>query len=227
MDPLSLEWFGALGAIIAIDLVLAGDNAVVIALAANSLPKHMQRRAVVVGTFVAIAVRIVAAAFAVVLLRIPGVSAGGGVLLFWIAYKLVSNKDAHERHDHRKATTFAQAMAMIVVADAVMGIDNIIAIAGAAKGDIVLVAIGLVVSIPIVMWGSFFIMSFIKRHPWIVWAGGALLGWIGGGMITSDTWLSAYFDGRTAVEYALKGLPAAAMFTFGWWIHRRLPTAQA
>ena len=217
-----------MGVVIAIDLVLAGDNAVVIALAANSLPKHMQRKAVVTGTLVAIVVRIVAAAFAVVLLRIPGVSAVGGLLLFWIAYKLISNKDAHLPDDHKKATTFAQAMMLIVVADALMGIDNIIAIAGAAKGDILLVTIGLLVSIPIVMWGSFFIMGFIKSHPWIVWAGGALLGHIGGDMIVSDIWLEErYFADHVGQAHTIRVLPAALMFFLGWWFHRNGQTAQA
>lgn len=227
MELFSLEWFAALGAIIAIDLVLAGDNAVVIALAANSLPKEMQARAVVMGTMLAIVIRIICAAFAVVLLRLPGVSAAGGVLLFWIAYKLVSNKDAHQEHDHKKVTTFAQAMMLIVVADAVMGIDNIIAIAGAAKGDILLVGIGLLVSIPIVMWGSFFIIKFIKSHPWIVWAGGALLGYIGGGMIVSDIWLESYFEDQHILTQAIKYAPMALMFFLGWWLHRSGRTVQA
>ena len=168
MELFSSEWFVALAAVIGIDLVLAGDNAVVIALAANSLPKHMQKKAVIAGTFLAIAIRVVCAIFAVVLLRLPGVSLGGGILLFWIAYKLVSNKDVKHRDDHKKVTTFGQAMMMIVMADVVMGVDNIIAIAGAAKGDVLLVVIGLLISIPIVMWGSFFIMGYMKKHPWII-----------------------------------------------------------
>ena len=222
MELFALEWWLALATIIAIDLVLAGDNAVVIAMAADTLPKRMQKRAVIYGTGGAILVRVVFSVFAVYLLTIPYLKAVGGLLLFWIAYKLVAGKNTSSKHDMANVNSFAHAMMLIVVADAVMGIDNIIAIAGAAKGDVPLVVIGLLVSIPIVMYGSFFILSMIKRHPWIIWVGGALLGYVGGEMIVSDVKMAeAYFDDNMVQAYTLRFLAAALMFGLGWWFHRR------
>ena len=224
MEIFSGPWFGALLSIVLIDLILAGDNAVVIALAARSLPVHMQRRAVVWGTLGAIVVRVVAAVALVYLLRFPGIQALGGLLLFFIAYQLAQDK--HHKHalvkDNSQAT-FASAIGTIIFADAIMGLDNILAISGAARGDILLVTIGLIISIPIVMGGSILILHLIKKHPWIVWAGAALLGYTGGAMIANDSYVMQH-----ALEHAplvliwlIKLVPTAALFVLSWWFYRR------
>ena len=145
------EFWSALAAIIVIDLVLAGDNAIVIALAARNLPKELQRRAVLWGTFGAVAVRATLTVAVLWLLEIPGLMLAGGLLLAWIAYRLLAGDEGGREHDVAPAKSFWAAMRTIVVADAVMGLDNVLAVAGAAHGSILLVVTGLLVSIPIVV----------------------------------------------------------------------------
>lgn len=185
MELFSAGFFSALLAIIIIDLVLAGDNAIVIALAARSLPAHLRRKAILWGTFGAIAVRTAMTLVVVWLLKIPGLLLLGGVLLVWIAWKLLAdNQD--EGHEISAAGTFWGAMKTIVVADAVMGLDNVLAVAGAAHGSFALVVIGLLVSIPIVIWGSQLILKYVERYPGIIYIGGAVLAWTAAKMILSE-----------------------------------------
>lgn len=185
MELFSAEFFSALLAIIIIDLVLAGDNAIVIALAARSLPAHLRRKAILWGTFGAIAVRTAMTLVVVWLLKIPGLLLLGGALLVWIAWKLLAdNQD--EGHEISAAGTFWGAMKTIVVADAVMGLDNVLAVAGAAHGSFALVVIGLLVSIPIVIWGSQLILRYVERYPGIIYIGGAVLAWTAAKMIVSE-----------------------------------------
>ncbi|HEY5930858.1 MAG TPA: TerC family protein, partial [Burkholderiales bacterium] len=153
MEFLSPGFFSALLAIVIIDLVLAGDNAIVIALAARSLPANLRKKAIIWGTVGAIAVRSAMTIVVVWLLMIPGLRFIGGVALVWIAWKLLVPK--HEEGVHAKpADNFWGAMKTIVIADAIMGLDNVLAVAGAAKGSFLLVVLGLLISIPIVVWGS-------------------------------------------------------------------------
>src|SRR5688572_14557751 len=155
MELFSGEFFSALAAIIIIDLVLAGDNAIVIALAARGLPGHLARRAILWGTFGAIAVRSAMTLVVVWLLKIPGLLFLGGLALVWIGYKLLAPQKEEGPDSHRQsATSFWAAMKTIIVADAVMGLDNVMAVAGAAHGSFLLVVLGLLISIPIVIWGS-------------------------------------------------------------------------
>ena len=142
------EFWSALAAIIVIDLVLAGDNAIVIALAARNLPKDLQRRAVLWGTFGAVAVRATLTVAVLWLLEIPGLMLAGGLLLAWIAYRLLAGDEGGREHDVAPAKSFWAAMRTIVVADAVMGLDNVLAVAGAAHGSILLVVTGLLVRSP-------------------------------------------------------------------------------
>jgi len=162
MELFSAEFFSALLAIIIIDLVLAGDNAIVIALAARSLPPDLRKRAVLWGTFGAIFVRTLMTLVVVWLLKIPGLLLIGGVLLVWIAYKLLADNNSGG-HEVSAASNFWGAMKTIVVADAVMGLDNVLAVAGAAHGNFLLVVIGLLISIPIVIWGSQLILKYVER----------------------------------------------------------------
>jgi len=184
MDPAT--FFSALVAIVVIDLVLAGDNAIVIALAARGLPARLQKRGIVWGAVGAVAVRSAMTAIVVWLLQIPGLLLAGGVVLLWIAYKLLlPNESAGERHD-AAATTFWGAMRTIVVADAVMGFDNVLAVAGAAHGSYLLVVAGLVISVPIVVWGSTIVLKVVDRFPAIVYIGAAVLVWTAVKMVRGE-----------------------------------------
>jgi YjbE family integral membrane protein len=170
------QFLSALLAIVVIDLVLAGDNAIVIALAARGLPPHLQKRAIVWGAVGAIAVRSVMTALVVWLLKIPGLLLLGGALLVWIAYRLlVPDESEHGGHDSPAVTTFWAAMRTIVIADALMGLDNVLAVAGAAHGSYLLVVTGLVISIPIVVWGSTLVLKIVDRYPGVVYLGSGVL----------------------------------------------------
>ena len=153
MEFMSTAWWSALLAIILIDLVLAGDNAIVIALAARNLPPHLKNKAIIWGTVGAIAVRSVMTLGVVWLLKVPGLMAVGGLGLLWVAYNLLAEDGGGEEHGVG-ATTFWGAMKTIIIADALMGVDNVLGVAGAAHGAMDLVVIGLLVSVPIVVFGS-------------------------------------------------------------------------
>ena len=168
MEILSAEFFSALLAIILIDLVLAGDNAIVIALAARRLPPALQKRAVIWGSVGAVVVRSVMTLAVVWLLKIPGLLLAGGALLLWIALKLMAPGDGHDESKIDGSTTFFGAMKTIVIADAVMGVDNVLAVAGAAHGSYLLVVLGLLISIPIVVWGSTLLLKLTERFPAII-----------------------------------------------------------
>ena len=186
MELFSPEFLSALAAIVVIDLVLAGDNAIVIALAARGLPIHLRRPAIVWGTVGAIVVRTAMTLVVVWLLRVPGLLAAGGALLVWIAYKLVIDNDSKDAHKLRGSTTFWGAMKTIVVADALMGLDNVLAVAGASQGSFVLVVAGLLISIPIVIWGSQLILKLVERYSVIVYIGAAVLAWTAVKMVSSE-----------------------------------------
>ncbi len=185
----TLHW-GAVIQIVLIDILLGGDNAVVIALACRNLPSEQRVRGVLWGTAGAIVLRVVLIAFAVVLLDVPLLKFAGGILLLWIGVRLMA--PAEEAHENiRPADKLLSAVRTIIVADAVMSLDNVIAIAGAAEQAdpshrIALVIFGLVVSIPIIVWGSTLVLKMLDRFPIIVTFGAALLGWIAGGLMVND-----------------------------------------
>lgn len=192
MEIMSAAFLQALIAIILIDLVLAGDNAIVIGLAARKLPPDLQKKAVFWGAIGAVAVRAVLTMGVVWLLRIPGFLLVGGVALIWIAYQLVAD-DGEGDHNIAGGTTFRQAIQTIIVADTIMGVDNVLAVAGAAHGSFLLVIIGLLVSIPIVMWGSTLILKWVERFPVIIILGAAVLGWTSAKMIISEPLIARFF----------------------------------
>ena len=194
MELFSIPWWSALLAIILIDLVLAGDNAIVIALAARKLPPDLQKKAILWGTVGAIAVRSLMTFTVVWLLQIPGLMLVGGLGLLWIAYKLISNEE-DEQHDDVGALTFWGAMKTIVVADALMGIDNVLGVAGAASGSFELVALGLMISIPIVVFGSQMVLKLVMRWPIIIPIGGAVLAFTAAQMVMNESLLQEFFDG--------------------------------
>jgi YjbE family integral membrane protein len=193
MELFSAEFFSALVAIIIIDLVLAGDNAIVIALAARSLPIQLRKRAIVWGTLGAIAMRTAMTLIVVWLLKIPGLMLVGGALLVWIAYRLLIDNEGGNSQHGNGATSFWGAMKTIVVADALMGLDNVLAVAGAAHGSFLLVVLGLLISIPIVIWGSQLILRYVERFPVIVYIGAGVLTWTAVKMITGEPMVNAWF----------------------------------
>ena len=180
----------ALGQIIIIDILLGGDNAVVIALACRKLPPEQRKKGIIYGTAGAIILRVILIAFAMTLLALPALKLVGAILLVWIGIKLIAPDE--EGHDNIEGSDklFA-AIKTIIVADLVMSVDNVIAIAGAAQGShqdhqLLLVTLGLLISIPIIVWGSQLVIKLMERFPIIIVAGGMLLGWIAGGMLVSD-----------------------------------------
>ncbi len=187
MDFFSFEFWSALAAIVFIDLILAGDNAIVIALAARNLPKHQQKKAVIWGTVGAIIIRAIATLVVVKLLGIPGLLFIGGLVLIWIAYKLLVQEEQHENIEPGK--NLLAAIRTIVIADAAMGIDNVIAVAGASGGHELLVIIGLLISVPIVVWGSTLFIQLINKYPWIIYIGSGVLAWTAAKMITDEHFL--------------------------------------
>ena len=176
----------ALVQIIGIDIVLAGDNAVVIALAARSLPAEQQRKAIIYGAGAAIAIRIVLTSFAAALLTVPWVNIVGAILLLWIGVKLLKHEDNDEGENIRPASNLMGAIKTIVVADVVMSLDNVIGVAGAAKGSLTLLILGLLISIPLVIFSSQIILKVMGRFPVIIVIGAGLLGWVSGDMAVRD-----------------------------------------
>lgn len=223
----------ALGQVLMIDLVLAGDNAIVIALAARNLPPHLQKKAIAWGTVGAIAVRSVMTVGVVWLLKIPGLMLVGGLGLLWIAYKLLADQGEKE-HDGPVASTFWGAMKTIVVADALMGVDNVLGVAGAAHGSFDLVVIGLLVSIPIVVFGSTMVLKLVERFPIIINIGAAVLAFTAAKMIVSEPLLDAVYGGpgapaastgmTTAAQWGTYAVAVAGVLAAGWWTTRRAKT---
>jgi YjbE family integral membrane protein len=180
----SVFWIAVLQ-IIAIDIMLGGDNAVVIALACRKLPPEQRKKGIFWGVVGAIGLRVAMIFFALQLLALPYLKIVGALLLLWIGIKLlVPEDDAHDGIDG--GTTLFAAIKTIIVADAVMSLDNVIAVAGASHGSIVLVTFGILVSIPIVVWGSKLVLTLMDRFPMVITLGAALLGWIAGSMLTTD-----------------------------------------
>ncbi|MFT3812788.1 MAG: TerC family protein [Acidovorax sp.] len=230
MDMFSSQWLTALLAIILIDLVLAGDNAIVIALAARNLPKEHQRKAIVWGTVGAIVVRSAMTVAVVWLLKIPGLMLVGGLGLLWIAYKLLAEDGGDDDHGPG-ATTFWGAMKTIVVADALMGIDNVLGVAGAAHGDFGLVIIGLLVSVPIVVFGSTVVLKLVERFPIIIQLGAAVLAFTAGKMIVNEQFLASVFQGPEAPQqiayWGVVVLCIVGVLAAGWLHNRRKPAEEA
>jgi YjbE family integral membrane protein len=222
MEFLSPAWLSALAAIILIDLVLAGDNAIVIALAARRLPPQLQRRAIIWGTVGAIVVRTAMTVGVVWLLKIPGLMLVGGLGLVWIAYKLIApGKPSEHAHEGAATGSFWAAMRTIVIADALMGVDNVLGVAGAAQGNFDLVVIGLAISVPIVVWGSTLVLRLVERFPAIIYAGAAVLAYTAGHMIVSEPLLDPLYDPHWVARMATYAVIVAGVLAAGWWAAQR------
>ncbi|MEH3147385.1 MAG: TerC family protein [Methylobacterium frigidaeris] len=209
MDYASVPFWAAVLQIIWIDILLSGDNAVVIAMACRSLPEHQRRLGILLGAGTAVALRIVFALVVSTLLGVPFLRILGGVLLLWIAVKLVTGED-DEAHALDESRTLWKAVRTIAIADAVMSLDNVVAIAAASKGHPELFVLGLLLSIPLIVAGASLITSLIQRFPAVVWAGAALLGWIAGEMIVTDPLVAGHVAGLGAVAHYAAAAAAAA-----------------
>ena len=228
MELFSAAWWSALMAIVLIDLVLAGDNAIVIALAARQLPAHLKMKAIAWGTVGAIMVRSVMTVGVVWLLKIPGLMGLGGLGLVWIAYQLLAD-DGSSAHDGPVVNSFWGAMKTIIIADALMGVDNVLGVAGAAHGAFDLVIIGLLISVPIVVFGSTVVLKLVERFPAIIQIGAAVLAFTAAKMIVSEPLLASWFGNaalslepmQTAARWSTYALAVIGVLGAGWWRTRQ------
>ena len=203
--------------IVLIDLVLAGDNALVIALAVRTLPPREQFWGRIWGTAGAVILRLIFIAMVTFLLRIPLLQLVGGAVLIWIAIKLV--RPGHEADGPARAgTSLREAIKIIIVADVAMSLDNVIAISAAAKGDLILVTFGLLLSLPLVVWGSGLLARLMNRFRWIIWLGGGVLGYVAGEMILKDPWVVRWLGGFPSALSHVAPLAIGFFVAFlGWW----------
>jgi YjbE family integral membrane protein len=222
LEFFSAAFLSALFTIILIDLVLAGDNALIIGLVARNLPKNTQNKVIFWGTFGAIAIRAAMAILVVYILAVPGFMLAGGIALVWIARKLLTpESDGAAGHLAKApAVTFAGAVRTIVIADAVMGVDNVLAIGGAAHGSILLIVLGLAISVPIIVWGSQLVIKLVDRYPSVILLGGAVLAWTAYSMIVREPLLAAWFEGHPATKLILAILIFS--ISLGPWYSERL-----
>lgn len=218
MEWFSVDMWTALLSIILIDLVLAGDNAIVIGLAARNVPKEKQKKVIIWGTVGAIGIRTLATAAVFWLLQIPGLMLTGGLLLLWIAYKLLVDK--RDSHEIEARPNVGAAIRTIIVADAVMGIDNVIGVAGAAHGSFWLIVIGLLVSVPIVVWGSTLFVSVVERYPIVVYAGAGVLAFTAGKMIVGERILEGWFAANPVIKWILLAVVTVGVIALGKWKER-------
>ncbi|MDW3681903.1 TerC family protein [Cupriavidus sp. CV2] len=225
-DLFTMQFLTALLSIVVIDLVLAGDNAIVIALAARNLPPHLQKKAIIWGTVGAVVVRSAMTVGVVWLLKIPGLLLIGGAALVWIAYKLLSDDGNGDEHG-AGATTLVGAMKTIIIADAVMGVDNVLAVAGAAHGSFLLVVLGLLISIPIVVWGSSLVLKLMSRFPSIIFVGAGVLAFTAVKMIVSEPLVKAFFNTNALAYYGLFVLVIGGVLGGGYLVQKRRAPATA
>jgi YjbE family integral membrane protein len=213
-------WVAALE-IIVINILLSGDNAVVIALACRNLPKKQRVLGIFWGVIGAVVLRIILTFFAVQLLQLPYLQLVGAALLLWIGVKLVA-EDEGDGAEVAASDRLLSAVKTVIVADLVMSVDNVIGVAGAAKGSLSLLVFGLVVSIPLVVVGSQLIMKLIERLPWLVIAGGGLLGYIAGEIATADTSVKPWIDASApSLHYIAPAVGVVIVVVVGVWLMRR------
>lgn len=216
MDFLSVDFWMALLSIVMIDLVLAGDNAIVIGLAARNVPKADQKKVIMWGTVGAIVVRVIMTVLVVQLLNIPGLRLAGGLALMWIAYKLLVDE---KNHDIKAGNQMWAAIRTIIIADTMMGLDNVLAVAGAAHGDFLLVVIGLAISVPIMVWGSTMILKLTERYPIVITIGAAVLAWTAAKMFVEEPLVHDWFA-NGFVKYGFELLVIVAIVGLGTYVKK-------
>ena len=227
---LTAHFWVAVGQIIMIDILLGGDNAVVIAMACRQLPPQLRKKGILWGTVGAIALRVVLIAFALTLLQVPYLKLVGAALLLWIGVRLLAPDDEHGHSNIQGSDKLWAAVKTVIVADLVMSVDNVIAIAGAATGaggqhQLPLVIFGLLVSIPIIVWGSQLVLKLMDRLPWVITTGGMLLGWIAGTMAISDPALKAWAPQDVLWNYAVGVGGALLVLGIGLLVKRKTSVA--
>lgn len=220
MELFSTEFFISLINIIFIDLILAGDNAIVIGMAAKKLPQTVQKKAILYGTAGAVILRIVATLVVVWLLNIPWLLAVGGAMLVFIAYKVLADDGDHDSIDAK--SSLWPAVRTIVIADAAMGLDNVIAVAGASQQHMVLVVIGLLISVPIVVWGSTLFIKLLTLFPWISYVGAAVLAYTAAHMITMEPHFLPFFEDKPIMRYLLILIVMASVLLLGYRKKRQI-----
>ena len=233
MDLTSPVFWLALGQIIWINIILSGDNAVVIALAARSLPAHQQKQAIMFGSGAAVVLRVVLTFVAAALLELPYLQIIGGLLLLWIGVQLLSEGDDEEGGDaeDKKADNLFVAVRTILIADLVMSLDNVIAVALAAKIDgainYTLLVLGLAISIPLVIFGSTMMIKLMERFPVIIVFGAALIGWVAGDAIVHDVASKPFVAGNVWLPYVVKIGCAIFVVVLGKWLAKRSALSSA
>lgn len=221
MDFASPQFWVAGLQIIIINILLSGDNAVVIALACRNLPPKQRKMGIFWGVVGAVVLRVILTFFAVTLLTLPYLQLIGAALLLWIGIKLVA-EDEGESHEIEASDRLFAAVKTVIIADLVMSIDNVIGVAGAAKGSLVLLIFGLVISIPLVVLGSQLIMKLIERFSWLVIAGGGLLGYIAGEIAVADTAVKPWIDANAPIlHYVSPAVGTVIVVAVGLWLMRK------
>jgi YjbE family integral membrane protein len=216
----STEFWIGLIKIVWINIILSGDNAVVIALAARSLPAEQQKKAVLFGSGAAVVLRILLTVVAAKLLAMSYLQIIGGILLFWIGVQLLTDEDGEEGHSNNQGSLMS-AIRTILIADLVMSLDNVIAVAAAAKGSMLLLILGLAISIPLVIFGSTLMIRLMERFPVIVVVGAGLIGWVGGETIAGDTALAGFMATNGWMHIAAAPLGAALVVGLGKFLQKR------
>jgi YjbE family integral membrane protein len=218
----SWEFVAALLSIVLIDLILAGDNAVIIAMAVRSLPRKQRQKGIMLGAGAAVLLRVVLTFFAAQLLQTPYVKFIGGLFILWIAVKLFVEGSPDEE-GHREAKTIWQAMWVIVVADITMSVDNVLAVAGASKGNLFLLIFGLGLSIPFVVFTSSLLSMLMDKYPYIIYIGAAVLGKVGAEMIITDPIIVPLFSPPVIVQYLIEALSAVGVIVIGkLWVRWKI-----
>jgi YjbE family integral membrane protein len=215
----SPEFWIALSQIILINIVLSGDNAVVIALACRSLPPQQQKKAIIFGSVGAIVLRVILTFFAVYLLTQPYLKLIGAALLLWIGVGLLKGEDGEEELEGHSG--LAAAVKTIIIADLVMSLDNVIGVAAAAKGNVPLLVIGLVISIPLIIFGSTIILKLMNRFPVIITIGAALLGWVAGEMVLTDPAIHGFIERHHYLHNIVPAAGAVIVVVLGKWLASR------
>ncbi len=208
--------------IIMIDLLLSGDNAVVIALACRNLPAEQRKKGILFGVGGAIGLRIVLTFFAVSLLSLPYLKLVGALLLLWIGVKLILPEDEHSEDNIKADTRLFGAVKTIIIADFVMSLDNVLGVAAAAKGNMPLLVFGLLISIPLIAWSSRLVLKLIDRFPYIIYAGGALLGYVAGEMLVSETLFASLVEARHYLHWLVPVCGAVLVLIMGKWLSARI-----
>lgn len=207
--------------IIMIDLLLSGDNAVVIALACRNLPKEQRKKGILFGVSGAIGLRVILTLFAVSLLSLPYLKLVGALLLIWIGIKLIMPEEEHNADNIKADTRLLGAIKTIIIADFVMSLDNVLGVAAAAKGNVSLLVFGLLISIPMIAWSSQLVLKLIDRFHFIIYAGGALLGYVAGEMLVGEALFAAMVEAHQYLHWLTPVFCAVLVLVLGIWLTMR------